>query len=71
LASCKAHVGAVTAVTPLDESRPDVAASAGEDGVVRAVVLDGGRGKYFPITTFLRLIAHTRLTLSFYNQAAG
>jgi len=71
LASCKAHVGAVTAVTPLDESRPDVAASAGEDGVVRAVVLDGGRGKYFPITTFLLLIAHTRLTLSFYNQAAG
>ena len=27
-------------------------------------------GKYFPFTTFRRLIAHTRLTLFFYNQAA-
>ena len=28
------------------------------------------QGKYFPFTTFRRLIAHTRLTLFFYNQAA-
>ena len=29
-------------------------------------VRSGGHGKYFPITTFRRLIAHTRLTLSFF-----
>ena len=45
LASAKAHTGSVTAVTPLDDSRTDVAGSAGEDGAVRAVVLDGGRGR--------------------------
>ena len=28
-------------------------------------------GKYFPITTFRRLIAHTRLTLSFYLRHGG
>jgi len=27
-----------------------------------------GVGEYFPFTTFRRLIAHTRLTLFFYNQ---
>ena len=45
LASARAHVGAVTAVTPLDDSRADVAGSAGEDGAVRAVALDGGDGR--------------------------
>ena len=45
LASARAHVGAVTAVTPLDDSRTDVAGSAGEDGAVRAVALDGGGGR--------------------------
>ncbi len=45
LASARAHVGAVTAVTPIDDSRTDVAGSAGEDGVVRAIALDGDRGR--------------------------
>jgi len=45
LASARAHAGAVTAVTALDDSRADVAGSAGEDGAVRAVALDGGGGR--------------------------
>ena len=35
--------------------------------VLKSVMLS--IGKYFPITTFRRLIAHTRLTLSFLSQA--
>ena len=44
LASATAHSGAVTAVTPLRHDRADVAASAGVDGVVRVLSLDGGSG---------------------------
>jgi hypothetical protein len=29
---------------------------------------EDGVGKYFPFTTFRRLIAHTRLTFIFFNQ---
>ena len=45
LASARAHAGAVTAVTALDDSRADVAGSAGEDGAVRAIALGGGGGR--------------------------
>jgi len=40
-----------------------------EHGVVFHVLQrDDHEGKYFPITTFRRLTAHTRLTFLFYNQ---
>ena len=45
LASARAHAGAVTAVTALDDSRADVAGSAGTLGAVRAIALDGGGGR--------------------------
>ena len=35
----------MTAVTALDDSRADAAGSAGEDGAVRAIALDGGGGR--------------------------
>ena len=41
---------------------------------VRAVMADAGSslmGKYFPFTTFRRLITHTRLTLSFLSQESA
>ena len=44
LASARALAGIVTAVTPLRFDRADVAASAGVDGVVRVLSLDGGSG---------------------------
>ena len=44
LASAGAHVGAVVSVAPLSLGRSDVAASAGVDGTVRALSLDGGDG---------------------------
>jgi energy-coupling factor transporter ATP-binding protein EcfA2 len=45
----------------------DEADQAGVVSAVRRTVDE--TGKYFPITTFRRLIAHTRLTLSFLHQA--
>jgi|TARA_B110000967_G_scaffold208393_1_gene260416 hypothetical protein len=43
--------------------------SRGERGAPAQGVRQGDvRGKYFPFTTFRRLIAHTRLTLSFLSQ---
>ena len=44
VASARGHVGSVTAVTSLHSSRADVAASAGVDGVVRVLSLDGADG---------------------------
>ena len=54
--------GVVTAVTPLRFDRADVAASAGVDGVVRVLSLDGGKGggvalvgHLAPVTGLVRL----------------
>ena len=44
LASAGAHAGAVLSVAPLSLARSDVAASAGVDGTVRVLSLDGGDG---------------------------
>ena len=62
IASANAHEGVVTAVTPLRFDRADVAASAGVDGVVRVLSLDGGKGggvalvgHLAPVTGLVRL----------------
>ena len=40
-------------------------------GLTQMISMRYGAGKYFPPNTFRRLIAHTRLTLSFYHLSAG
>jgi serine/threonine protein phosphatase PrpC len=50
------------------DTQPGFRITLASDGLWDAASVK--QGKYFPFTTFRRLIAHTRLTLFFYNQAA-